>query len=109
MSMTSGAMVMQRIVYDGAREEDRHGRGGRTGIWNWRMPGRARCPFPEVAYPELDYGAFLNGVVEVDGRKCNRLLVKKAAGGAFTEYYDAESGSRCAAPKCRPANKAPCR
>ncbi|HNA33004.1 MAG TPA: hypothetical protein PL106_07765, partial [Flavobacteriales bacterium] len=49
-------------------------------------------PFPELAYRELDYGAVLNGVVEIDGRKCDRIFVKKAAGGVFTEYYDQATG-----------------
>ena len=93
MSMTSGAMVMQRIVYDGTRGK-KTGMDGEDELVDLELEDarQSAVPFPEVAYPELDYGAFLNGVVEVDGRKCNRLLVKKAAGGAFTEYYDAESG-----------------
>lgn len=93
MSMTSGPMVMQKIVYDGTRGK-KTGMDGEDDLVDLELEDakQSAVPFPEVAYSELDYGAFLNGVVEVDGRKCNRLLVKKAAGGAFTEYYDAESG-----------------
>lgn len=93
MSMASGPMVMQKIVYDGTRGK-KTGMDGEDELVDLELDDakQSAVPFPEIAYQELDYGAFLNGVVELNGRKCNRLMVKKAAGGAFTEYYDAESG-----------------
>ena len=93
MTMGSGPMVMQKIVYDGVRGK-KTGMDGEDDLVDLELEEakQSAVPFPEIAYQELDYGPFLNGVVEVDGRKCNRLLVKKAAGGGFTEYYDAETG-----------------
>lgn len=93
MTMSSGPMVMQRLVYDGVRGK-KSGMDGDDELVDLELEDakQSSVPFPEIAYKELDYGAMLNGVVEVNGRKCNRILVKKAAGGAFTEYYDAETG-----------------
>lgn len=93
MTMGSGPMVMQRLVYDGVRGK-KSGMDGEDELVDLELEDakQSSVPFPEIAYKELDYGAMLNGVVEIDGRKCNRILVKKAAGGAFTEYYDAETG-----------------
>ena len=92
MTMASGPMVMQQIIYDGTRGK-KNGMNGEDVLLDQELEDakQSAVPFPEVAYQELDYGALLNGVVDLDGRKCNRLLVKKAAGGAFTEYYDAET------------------
>lgn len=93
MTMGSGPMVMQKIVYDGVRGK-KTGMDGEDDLLDLELEDaqQSAVPFPEIAYQELDYVPFLNGVVEVDGRKCNRLLVKKATGGSFVEYYDAETG-----------------
>ncbi len=93
MSMASGPMVMQRLVYDGTRGE-KSGMEPAVGLVDQELEDarQSSYPFPELAYRELDYGAVLNGVVEIDGRKCDRIFVKKAAGGVFTEYYDQATG-----------------
>lgn len=93
MSMKSGPMVMQKIVYDGKRGK-KTGMDGEDDLLDLELEEarQSAVPFPEIAYKELDYGALLNGVVEIDGRKCNRLMVKKAAGGFFTVYFDVETG-----------------
>ncbi len=93
MSMASGPMVLQRIVYDGTRGK-KNGMDGEDDLVDLELEDARQnaFPFPEASYRELDYGALLNGVVEVDGRKCNRLMVKKAAGGFFTAYFDQQTG-----------------
>jgi len=93
MSMASGPMVMQRLVYDGTRGE-KSGADPAVALVDQELEDarQSSYPFPELAYKELDYGAVLNGVVEIDGRQCDRIFVKKSAGGVFTEYYDQATG-----------------
>ena len=93
MTMESGPMVMQKIVYDGQRGK-RTGPDGEDDLMDLELEDarQSAVPFPETSFQELDYGAMLNGVVQVDGRKCNRIMVKKATGGFFTLYFDAETG-----------------
>jgi zinc protease len=93
MTMTSGPMVLQKIVYDGTRGK-KTGMDGEDDLVDLELEDARQnaFPFPEASYRELDYGALLNGVVEVDGRKCDRLMVKKAAGGFFTAYFDQQTG-----------------
>lgn len=92
-SVKMGSMVLEQVVYDGTRAT----RTGPDGIKELVDEDLARAReeaymVPELHYPELDHAALLNGVVEIDGRPCYRLLVKRVDGSSFTEYYDKETG-----------------
>jgi predicted Zn-dependent peptidase len=92
MSLGNGPMVLQKLVFDGVRGK-RTGMEGMSELVDEDLEDARQSAymFPELFYRELDYKALLNGVVEVEGRKCYRLFVQKSSGGAFTDYYDQET------------------
>ena len=93
MSLGSGPMVLQQIVYDGVRGTKSGAEGTKELVDTDLEDARQSAyMFPEMFYGELDYKATLNGVVDIEGRKCYRIFVQKASGGIFTEYYDKETG-----------------
>jgi predicted Zn-dependent peptidase len=92
MSLGNGPMVLQKLVFDGVRGK-RSGMEGMSELVDEDLEDARQSAymFPELFYRELDHKALLNGVVEVEGRKCYRLFIQKSSGGAFTDYYDQET------------------
>lgn len=95
MKLGSGPVVLQQVVYDGTRGK-KSGMEGSKELVDQDLEDARQSAFifPELHYTELDYGPKLNGIVEINGRKCYRVAVTKAAGGAYTDYYDMETGLR---------------
>lgn len=106
MSMSVGPMVMQKLVYDGVRGV-RTGMEGRKELVDEELEEakQSAYPFPELFYRELDYRPVLNGIVEVNGRRCYRIAVEKVSGSAFTEYYDVETGLKARRVETQPTEE----
>lgn len=94
MEIRSGAMLLQKMVYDGKRGSST----GMTGTKELEDTELAEARkniyiFPELHYQELDQRGNLTGMLEVDGKKVYRMQVNNALDGAsFTEYYDVQTG-----------------
>lgn len=106
MSMTMGTMVLEKLVYDGVRGV-RTGMEGRKELVDedLEQAKQSAYMFPELFYRELDYKPLLNGIVEVNGRRCYRVMVQKASGGSFTEYYDVETGLKARRTETQPTEE----
>lgn len=93
MEMRSGAMTLQKVVFDGTRGMA-SGMGGKKELVDTELQDvkEDAYAFPELHYADLDFAALLNGVVEVNGKKAYRVQVRSSGGGLFNEYYDQATG-----------------
>jgi predicted Zn-dependent peptidase len=88
-----GSMVLEESVFDGVRGRRRTSEGPKDLLEDQLAVAREEAYIvPELFYAELDLDALLTGVVEIDGRECYRLFVKRVDGSNFTDYYDRETG-----------------
>jgi len=92
-SMTSGGVVLQKVVFDGQKAMSDGTLGPRM-LEDLELLDVAQnaYPFPELKYKELHHELRLNGVIDVDGRQAYKVTVRTENGGQFEEYYDVESG-----------------
>jgi hypothetical protein len=91
--MKSGSMVLERTVHSGGRAVSRSPMGVKElADTDLNDVKQNAYPFPEMKYAEFHHVLKLQGMQDVYGRACYRVLVEPENATTFIEYYDAETG-----------------
>lgn len=93
MEMKSGPMVLQKIVYDGKKGMASGMQGKKELTGSDLDEAKANMyAFPELHQAELGVTATLKGITPINGQKAYQLVLKKADGSTYSEFYDVTTG-----------------